>query len=386
MKSVFVVIDGLIAPYDADVADVCPTWCRMAAVGRTGLVQWPSLLDYHPEENPHWLALFGLNQTLMLDGPTDLPLGWLQARSSGITAERGCWCRLQFTHLYRQRDELLLMSPWRTGQTVAECQELATAVASEWQQRGWTVHVGSGGQLLLSTERACQVRTVPLERLERQSLATNLPSGRDGWLLHQLLVTGQMVLARHEINRQRTAAGRMALNTPWLSGVGSAVVGKPDITSVAPFAHPGCCWTAAPVVAGLARLAGYRTVLLSAEEDEIPQRLDKMLSDGHDGCCVLHLTTPALLARHGLQQQRRERLAWIDERVLRPLTELLHSGGDRLTVCGGYAVNEEGLGTPATVPYASAMGRQLQRKPAFWQRSGLGRGKTVDMVSLVVSG
>ncbi|MBF0158468.1 MAG: hypothetical protein HQL58_02995 [Magnetococcales bacterium] len=385
MRSVVVIIDGWTDAYDDDTADLRPTWYRLAAVGTTGLVQWSSQLVWYPEESCHWLELFSLDKVFTANHQADPPLGWLQAHAfDKIRSEDGrTWCRLHLTHLYQQRDELLFMSPWRTGQTADECQELAKALANEWQQDGWVVDATVGNGLLLSTQQAFRARTAPLERLERQSLADHLPSGRDGGLLRRLLVTGQMVLNRHTINRYRSASGRMPLNTPWLSGVGAVT----NHLAALPLNNSGRCWTTDPVVAGLARLAGYRPILWTAEEDEMAHHLGRMIQDDRHSRLVIHLTTPALLARHGLRQQWRERVAWVDRMVLQPLTGLLDSDHDRLTVCSGYTADEHGLGLPSVaVPYVSATSRQMQRRSFFWQRNKPGQGNAVSPALLMRPG
>jgi hypothetical protein len=82
---------------------------------------------------------------------------------------------------------------------------------------------------------------------------------------------------------------------------------------------------------------------------------------------ILHLATPALLARHGAWDAWQQRVELIC-RTIEPLVNTMALIGGRMVITGGYARATDGTMTLDPVPWLGASGEALVRTPRFWQR------------------
>ncbi|MBF0160752.1 MAG: hypothetical protein HQL88_00555 [Magnetococcales bacterium] len=377
---VLILIDGLDSTPAAP--DSMPVWRRLAATGRTGRLHCAAapLFD-----------LFGHGVPAGDGGQADLPLGYAsalaladQAGSEWPDPER-IWCCLGFTHLYKKQNDLLFLSPERTGQSEAECRALLEAILPDWQEAGWLLYPptqihkpenspparwgpAGGRYFVLSRDASLPppavVRSQPLDTLEGDSFRTRSPSGAYAATLLPLLTVGQLILVRHPVNQRRQQAGRVSLNTPWMWGVGSGMGGMP-----VRHAEVGCCWTAQPVVAGLARAKGYRLAWLDEEKDFTPL-VAEICQAMTTGVVLLHLSLPAVLARHGLLEERHALLQRINDQLLEPLAQT----AEQLLIADLDAVST----TEKTIPWVMARGRSLVRKRRFWHRGQPGVGPVLN--------
>ncbi|MBF0583984.1 MAG: hypothetical protein HQL80_07085 [Magnetococcales bacterium] len=367
-----IVIDGL----EQSVAE--PGWMpvldRLAATGRSGRLQFG--------RDP-WFELFGHTAPEWSGAEPDLPLGYAMALGLTDLAAAGwpdpalSWCCLGFTHLYKKQDDLIFLSAERTGQSREIRWALVEALLPDMEAAGWQLyppsrqgpygvplffHAPDPGSLL-------QAHTLPMEALEGKSFRKHAPTGPYARDLLSLLTVGQLILARHPINLERQRAGRVALNTPWIWGMGSGVACAPP---VAP-ARRGCCWSSHPVWAGLARGSGLTVEPLDEEADFAPLVAALHKAAG-SGWAVLHLSQPALLARHGLLAQRQHCLQRINDQLLEPLSRQLASTKETLMITSTFSLAPEGSSASRSFPWVLASGAALVRSRRFWQRGRLGVG------------
>ena len=392
LVSVLIVIDGLESTLP--VPEKIPVWERLAATGRTGRL--------HCLSTPYF-ALFGHAPLGQVGGGADLPLGYATAlaladgeRQEWPDPER-IWCCLGFTHLYKKQNDLLFLSAERTGQSVAECRALLEAVLPDLQEAGWLLYpleqsYGSGGEVssmrgwvggkyfvfsrAAPQDLSLELLSLPLDALEGHSFRDHSPSGTYAPTLLQLLTVGQLILARHPVNRQRQQAGRVTLNTPWIWGVGSGMKCAP----VRP-AQGGCCWTTQPVLAGLARASGYRLATLDEEGDFAPL-VTAACAAMATGGALIHLSLPAVLARHGLLEERQTFLQRLNDQLLEPLTHMLARTAESLLITSLDPLTAHGQGAaPASgpgMPWVMARGGALLRKRRFWHWGRPGVGEVLN--------
>lgn len=392
--SLLVIIDGLETSPSSDHGQrdgSLPVLERLAATGQTGRLQ---LVDgtRRPEDGAPYFKLFGCMTPEHASLQHDLPLGYAVALGLADGAifpdPKRTWCCLGFTHLYRKQNDLLFLSPERTGQTQDECWDLAKAILPELQEDGWSL----GGQasrslpsskstqitLLLSRDASpgnyIVVRTCPLVCSEGASFRQLQPSGPSAQSLLQLLTMGQLCLARHPLNVERQRSGRVALNTPWIWGVGHGM----GFSSIPSVAQPGHCWTAHPVVAGLARARGYSVATMD-EMADFSHLVAMARTHIISGTVVIHLQWPAILARHGLMEERRVFLQRVNEQLLEPLTQALLGTQKRMLVTSAYSLASQGYGDHRPVPWVAASGRGLSQCKRFWHRGRFGEGETLTM-------
>jgi 2,3-bisphosphoglycerate-independent phosphoglycerate mutase len=262
-----------------------------------------------------------------LESDRDAPLGFLTALGLGLRPDpHRTWACLDFSHLAQRREVLLLVSPHRTGQTLAERQQLLAAIAPDVDEAGWQIHSHDAGPLLLSTDRAMEpVQTAPLPLLEGLPVWEHLPRGRGGAALHRLLNSGQMALAQYPGNRERLRAGRLPINTPWLWGI------APGWPVPEPNPDAGWVWSADPVFLGMAVAAGWR-IQLGEEGLSVWPDPDAVLARLSTGPVVLHLHLPALMACHDQSAQRLAYLHALDRLWLTPLMTRLRKQRSALTI------------------------------------------------------
>ncbi|MEO5378777.1 MAG: hypothetical protein H7832_13495 [Magnetococcus sp. DMHC-6] len=356
--SILLLIDGLIQEGDGPLEHYAPTLGRLWSNGRSGHIFLPQR-KFIPEEDIFFFDLF--NKELPERQHQDLPLGFFAALGLDLQPDpTRSWGRLAFSHLRQQREQLLFVSPHRTGQTRAEIQRLAQDLAIELAIDGWTIHSSLNEHLLISYPNPLHIRTTPLPPLDGQSILEHLPRGSDNNVLQRLLISGQLLLARHPINLERQTQHRVTLNTPWIWGVGTGPTKSPGILQLPQHAT---CFTTEPVVAGLARFIGFDHVFLDDFHLDLTKLTEKIAQACHQGAVLVHLTEPALLGRHGLKTQRQESMLTLDRTFIAPLRQATAAAGQTLLVSTSYGLNPQGEGHTHPVPWLTASGRELTDKP-----------------------
>ncbi|MBF0136507.1 MAG: hypothetical protein H7833_02065 [Magnetococcus sp. DMHC-1] len=403
--AVILLVEGLTVRDDPPLRQLCPAWADLVDRHQTGRLAWPPEELDPTLEQPGLFALFGMPYGV--DPEQDLPVGSLLARYLGRPdASRHSWACLGFTHLQQVQAELRCVSKHRTGQTQAEIHALAEALLADYELEGWQVHAGQHSVILLSTPRPMTVRTTPLQRVEGRTTLDILPKGRDAATLIRLLTTGQLILARHPLNRARQDQGRLTLNTPWIWGVGreqdppeqdqpgqnqpeqghsEQELGheqkrKPEPTPgnmTSPSAVKGVCWTAEPLVAALAQSDGWETTILDETETLPDNWIAGCLAQMAKGRkVIIHLQAPSLLVRHGLVQERQERLRLFGEHVVTPLMTALREGTASLVVLSGPVLDSTGAILPDPSPWVVVPAGLPSRWQRFWQAGRRGSGPT----------
>ncbi|MBF0463405.1 MAG: hypothetical protein HQL87_18750 [Magnetococcales bacterium] len=124
-------------------------------------------------------------------------------------------------------------------------------------------------------------------------------------------------------------------------------------------------------MAGLARANGYAVTTLDEQADLTP------LVTTITHRTVLHFALPAVLARHGLQEERLALLQRINTQLLEPLTQRLAATKETLMITSLGSFLGDDRGKTPSVPWVMASGRTLTRNRQFWHRGRLGVGEVV---------
>ncbi|MEO5333333.1 MAG: hypothetical protein H7839_15065 [Magnetococcus sp. YQC-5] len=338
---------------------VCPNIDRLAGVGQTGRIQ-PILDDGG--------LLWSLYAPMIPSGSMPA-LGGLSALGLGMPfVPNRTWARMDFAHLRQLRDRLIFVSPERAGLLASERTALAHAMTEVLEEHGWTLHPFPNTlPMLISSDQPLVASVLPLERLEGASLLDHQPQGPDGLAILDLVTHGQMVLARHVVNKKRSQEGHLPLNTPWIWGIGNQIE-VPSIKS-----HAGICLSTDAAVCGMAMAAGFSGFLLHPEwSGDGFRKWLAMVLNANPAPGMIHLHIPVTIARGENRQERLQWLSALDAEFIAPLTVALASADRRLMIVGlAYGTDNQ------EDSWVMAAGRRLIGKRWFWMKHSMGQGERV---------
>lgn len=171
-----------------------------------------------------------------------------------LAVEDACWVCADPVHLRFQQERIILADSGSIGVELAEAQALAGELNRYFGDVG-TFHVASAERWYLrlaGTTRLGEFDVPPLSAVAGRRIERLLPeTAQTGWL-RKLLNEAQMVMHGHAVNAERTANGRLPINSLWLWGAGPL---PPRDESAQNNAFDGV-WSTLPLARGLARAAG----------------------------------------------------------------------------------------------------------------------------------
>jgi hypothetical protein len=201
-------------------------------LGRAEVVRDPA-----PNASAWLAAAFGLER---------LPAAALERAASG--KREGHWMRADPVHLRIEGDALRLHDAPSVGITMDEARALADTLQTHF--------AGDGVQFDLQSPERWHLRMAPGEAPRTTALDDAVGRNVFGMLpedakWRNALTEAQMILAGHEVNAQREAAGRPPINSVWFWGAGElpAASAKPYATVYAddPIARGLGAWSGARV-------------------------------------------------------------------------------------------------------------------------------------------
>ncbi|MBF0144709.1 MAG: hypothetical protein HQL84_03160 [Magnetococcales bacterium] len=325
-------------------------------------------------------SMSGLLASLLFPGHTlrwdqGWPRGYLVALGAGLNPDPSLtWASLALTHLQPHRDQLLFVHDPDVSISVRQIEEWVEALRIPYAELGWRIHGPVGREIVLSTAMECRVEVAPFaSAIHGGSLQKLLPRGAGSGLLLALLTTGQLVLAREEVNRQRMARGLMSMNSPWIHGVGR---GSDFFGHGRSAGDRGRFWSDDPVTAGLALQAGWTPLEWHATKD------NQVMDDREDW---LHLTrSVAQAARMGpvlvcCSKDATPHPGSCGHVFLDHLVFQLAADGQGLLVLAEEVLEDPGTGGREKIFWGFSRGRQLVAKQRFWRRRTWGVGEPVSV-------
>jgi hypothetical protein len=138
----------------------------------------------------------------------------------------GTWMRADPVHLRIDHDYLKLHDASILEVTREESELLVAALQSHFGADGLEFRAAAADRWYVRLPEAEMPHTTPLEHALGRDVFGLLPNQRAGagrrinW--RSALTEAQMVLAAHEVNAAREAAGKLAINSVWFWGEGSA--------------------------------------------------------------------------------------------------------------------------------------------------------------------
>lgn len=341
-------------------------------------------LETQPGTSHHMPAMAGLLVALLFPGEMEKKMDWNQGWPRAYLSAMGLgldpnpsltWACLALSHLHLDRDQLLFRhapEPWYNNPGV---DRLIAAIRLPFAEMGWQLHNPVQGQVFLTTNHNCRVDVAPFEKINGQSLHNVLPQGRGTEALVQLLTTGQLVLAREEANRNRTAQGLPPMNTPWIHGIGRGV----DFFCTDHKKIPGNYWFDSPEFSGLARQAGCvaltwktkRDSVTMDDRDELARLAENIAQSATKGPVLVGFSITGI---NHLQDLNRDFIA--------PLLDHLANARQGLMVWAKEEFGPSRKTGAETVYCGLSRPRQLLAKRRFWHRHSWGRDKNLSMAKI----
>ena len=161
-----------------------------------------------------------------------------------------------------------------------------------------------------------------------QRLADHLPASPE---ILALMERSFAVLKDHPINKKRRAEGKLAANSAWLWGAGSAYILDDFATK---YNKTGTVISAVPLVKGIARLNGlFAPEVVGATgllDTNYQGKLDAALSAlaAGDDFALVHLEAPDEMSHDGSLEHKLEAIRRLSERIVEPLMAQLPALGD----------------------------------------------------------
>jgi hypothetical protein len=162
----------------------------------------------------------------------------------------GGWIRADPVHLRVEQDAVRLHDPATLDITREEADRLIARLQELFASDGLEFQAPSPQRWYVRVPEGEMPRTVPLDEAIGRNVFGMLPrgEGRINWA--SALTETQMLFCGHEVNEQREAEGRAAINSVWFWGEGTAPA---EVAS--PYA---VVYGDDPFVRGLGRLSGTR--------------------------------------------------------------------------------------------------------------------------------
>lgn len=170
---------------------------------------------------PHERALAGV---LGWPATADAPLPWAahQAAAEGIDVGDRPWGLLTPVHWRVGSDAVHLADPRALALDDASSRALLDALRPLFEDEGFSLAWAAPLRWYASHPMLEALATASIDRVIGRNVHRWLPAQREARLVRRLMSEAQMLLHTHPINAEREAAGRLAVNSFWLSGCGVA--------------------------------------------------------------------------------------------------------------------------------------------------------------------
>ena len=261
----------------------------------------------------------------------------LEAASIGVPmTERDVTLRCNLVTLSEEPDyEARTMIDYSAGEiSTGEAARLIEVLQSELgtDARAFYAGVSYRHCLLLRGRRADGSRpnlgTTPPHDISLQKIAAHLPADPELLLLQK---ESARILADHEVNRARRAAGKRPANSAWFWGEGT----KPQLADFAEkYGVRGCMITAVDLLRGIGVLAGLTNIDVPGATGNIDtnyrgkgEAAIRAFRDGAD-FVYIHIEAPDECGHRGEPEAKAAAIGDIDRYIVGPVADYLAASGE----------------------------------------------------------
>lgn len=167
-----------------------------------------------------------LLETFGAAAPSSFPVAAVSLHGEGIDPGPHAWLRADPVHLQVMRDHIQLSGADKLALTPGEATALIDTLnrhlETEYAAERLRIFSAAPERWYLQVEQAAAPHTVPLWRMEGQSVFESLPVSHGAFDWKRLANEIQMLLHEHPVNAAREAAGQLPVNGVWFWGEGNA--------------------------------------------------------------------------------------------------------------------------------------------------------------------
>lgn len=150
------------------------------------------------------------------------PLAAWRAQADGIEPSDGAWGEVTPSHWHAGRDQVTLADPSALNLDESTSRGLFEAVRSLFEDEGYRLVWGAPLRWYVSHPSLEGLRTASPDRVIGRNIEPFLPYDARARTIRRLQQEVQMLLYQHPQHDERLAAGRLPVNSFWLSGCGPA--------------------------------------------------------------------------------------------------------------------------------------------------------------------
>jgi len=166
--------------------------------------------------------VFGLEPT----PEADIPVAAVTRLLDLGVVDKGWWLRADPVHLVPGRRGLLLAGNTALALTSNEAEELAGEISTSVLEEGWILKAPHPHRWYLKPAQPAAICTTPMDVVMGKDIEHYLPTGTDAKAWHTYLNEIQILLHTSQINTDREARDKMAVNSVWFWGGGTLPVLK----------------------------------------------------------------------------------------------------------------------------------------------------------------
>lgn len=205
-----------------------------------------------------------------------------------------------------------------------DCAVLLEAVRKELETEAYRFYAGTSYRHCLIWDKGEVVELTPPHDVLGQKIGQYLPEDET---LREMMKRSYDILVNHPINQERKKKGLNPANCCWFWGAGT----KPKLDSFEEkTGKKGMMVSAVDLLKGIAtgagmgisRVEGANGGLHTNYEGKVQAALKALLEDGYD-FAYIHVEAPDEMGHQGSVEKKVQAIEYLDERVLKPLTECL---------------------------------------------------------------
>ncbi len=269
-----------------------------------------------------------------------------------------------------------------------ESADICRSLNAELGRDGIEFHPGKGYRNLLVVRSApeLQIKTTPPHDIAGQPVGEHLPRGRDARLFGDLMDKSRDLLAGHEVNARRRAAGLVEATSIWLWGQGRSTR-LPAFREV--YGVSAAVITAVDLVAGICALAGWERIVVPGatgyyDTDYAGKAAAALNALGSFDLVMVHVEAPDE-ASHNLDIANKIRaIEEIDSKVVAALASAASEEDIRLLLMSDhYTLVSTGAHDSAAVPFVISQA-EGQADGGVFSEAAAARGPAIsDGVKLI---